>query len=498
MFVQRLLSCRPHVCKNRESVSNLPLSPIPTGTLRIKPAGKSDRTVRRRLYRKVESVFFRKLATPARLLCNLPSDSAPDGLEVSSLDDQTQRAFRIRGQSPQRFRQYLWWQQCGAQSWLWSVGQHTSSENSQTETTMVRNKRSQAAASGKNNAGPRKRSTAVRKSPRPRPVPDARGARPRRVHRADSVTAEEVAVDGAVRLQKFLANAGVDSRRNCEEYIRTGRVTVNDEVVTDPARGVQPETDEIRLDAEKLQMPRLRYFLLNKPAGVLCTNRDPQGRPRAVDLIPVNEERLFTVGRLDENTRGLLLLTNDGQLAQRMAHPRFEVVRRYRCHVAGRPDAEILRQLREGMYFSDGFFRFRGVRVVRFQGRSSVLELELKEGRNREIRRLMARVGHKVIELERIAFGPITLGRLTPGEFRELRPAEISALKQFLQTGRMPDSVRRGSASQRPKSSGRRRPAIGSRGQNGPKRGAARPGRNRSPGNASSAKTRRKSSGPRR
>ena len=306
-------------------------------------------------------------------------------------------------------------------------------------------------------------------------VPEARGAGTRSGRSATA--ASDTAADGRVRLQKFLANSGVDSRRNCEEYIRTGRVTVNSEVITDPARGIDPEADDVKLDSERLVMPRFRYFLLNKPVGVLCTNRDPEGRPRAIDLIPVDNERLFTVGRLDENTRGLLVLTNDGQLAQRMAHPRFEVVRRYRCHVAGRPDAEILRQLREGMYFSDGFFRFRGVRVVRFQGRSTVLELELKEGRNREIRRLMARVGHKVIELERIAFGPVTLGRLSPGEFRELRPAEVSAIRQFLETGEVPDAVKPRSSATRSAKPGRRRPAIGSRGQNGPKRGAARPGR---------------------
>jgi 23S rRNA pseudouridine2605 synthase len=189
-------------------------------------------------------------------------------------------------------------------------------------------------------------------------------------------------------------------------------VTVDNEVVTDPAAGVDPETQDIRLDGERLKKPRYKYFVLNKPKGVLCTNSDPQGRVRAVDLIPSHGQRLFTVGRLDESTEGLLLITNDGDLAQRLAHPRFEVVRRYRCHVAGLPSDEILHQLREGMYFSDGFFRFRGIKIVKRQGRSTILELELREGKNREIRRLLAKVGHKVIVLERIAFGPLRLGSL--------------------------------------------------------------------------------------
>lgn len=138
--------------------------------------------------------------------------------------------------------------------------------------------------------------------------------------------------------------AGVDSRRNCEEYIRTGRVTVDGEVITDPARGVDPKTQEIKLDAERLRPPRFRYFLVNKPRGFLCTNSDPQGRPRAIDLVPAVDQRLFTVGRLDESTEGMLLVTNDGDLAQQLAHPRFEVIRRYRCLVAGFPQPDILHQ----------------------------------------------------------------------------------------------------------------------------------------------------------
>jgi 23S rRNA pseudouridine2605 synthase len=267
-------------------------------------------------------------------------------------------------------------------------------------------------------------------------VPEDRGAL---AAPEEAETGNDESAEPGIRLQKFLAMSGVDSRRNCEQYIRDGRVTIDGEVVTDPARLVSADGQDIRLDSERRRLPRFRYFLLNKPKGVLCTNSDPEGRTRAVDLIPVADQRLFTVGRLDENTQGLLLLTNDGDLAQRLAHPRFEVVRRYRCHVAGRPTPEILQQLKDGMYFSEGFFRFRGVRMVRHQGRSTVLELELQEGKNREIRRLLARVGHKVIGLERIAFGPLQLGTLPYGRFREMAPAEVHALRRFLETGEQPD-----------------------------------------------------------
>lgn len=235
------------------------------------------------------------------------------------------------------------------------------------------------------------------------------------------------------RLQKFLATAGVDSRRNCEEFIRTGRVTVDGETVKDPAVSVKSAEQEICLDGERLLPPRYQYFLLNKPKGVVCTNNDPAGRPRAVDLVPAGDRRLFTVGRLDENTEGLLLVTNDGALAEHLAHPRYEVVRKYRVQVAGIPTPETLGELRQGMYFSDGFFRFQHIKILKRKGRSTFVELELREGKNREIRRLMARAGHKVMNLSRIAFGPMRIGRLEIGECRELRSRELHELYDFVE-----------------------------------------------------------------
>lgn len=328
---------------------------------------------------------------------------------------------------------------------------------------------------------PRQRRPAGPRVPTGPRVPEARGAAP-----VVSEVAGEDESGPTIRLQKFLAMAGVDSRRNCEEYIRNGRVTVDGEVVTDPARSVSTEDSDVRLDSERLRLARPRYFLLNKPKGVLCTNSDPEGRTRAVDLVPVADQRLFTVGRLDENTEGLLLVTNDGDLAQRLAHPRFEVVRRYRCQVAGTPQLETLQQLREGMYFSEGFFKFRGIRVVGRQGRSTILELELQEGKNREIRRLLARVGHKVLALERIAFGPLRLGTLPVGRHRELNATEIRELKHFLETGEQAGPPRKTGFGYRPgKTRGkkhRKSAAVSDRKSSGTPsargvRGAARQGR---------------------
>lgn len=235
------------------------------------------------------------------------------------------------------------------------------------------------------------------------------------------------------RLQKFLATSGVESRRNCEEFIRDGRITIDGKVVTNPAVSVHPERQDVRLDGERLKPSRYRYYLLNKPKGVVCTTKDPAGRPLAVHCVPSGDDRMFTVGRLDENTMGLLLVTNDGALAEHLAHPRYEVIRKYRVQVVGIPDAATLAELKKGMHFSDGYFHFQTVKVLKRKGRSTFLELELREGKNREIRRLLARTGHKVIQLQRVAFGPLKLGQLDVGECRELRAQEVRDLYNFIQ-----------------------------------------------------------------
>ncbi len=247
----------------------------------------------------------------------------------------------------------------------------------------------------------------------------------------DRPSEEDSEQNPQIRLQKFLASAGLGSRRNCEEFILDGRVTVDGETLTDLGVRVDPRTQVIQLDGERIRPQRKRYYLLNKPPGYVCTNHDPQGRPRAIDLVPQDETRLFTVGRLDENSRGLIVVTNDGELAHRMAHPRFSVPRRYQVHVAGNPTQETFNQLREGIHFSEGKFTFSKVHRIRTQGKSTVLEVELHQGRNRELRRMLARVGHKVMSLERVTFGPLNLGRLTIGKYRPLRTDELAELREL-------------------------------------------------------------------
>jgi 23S rRNA pseudouridine2605 synthase len=257
-------------------------------------------------------------------------------------------------------------------------------------------------------------------------APPARNSQERNSHefRYDEVAA-------GPRLQKVLAAAGFGSRRLCEELIRAGRVTVDRQVVAELGARVDPAQQRIFVDGVPIQLKRKRYFLLCKPAGVVCTAYDPAGRTKAIDLLPKDFGRLFTVGRLDENSEGLLLVTNDGDLANRLAHPRFQVERRYRVLVAGQPTSKALEELKRGLYFTEGKFRVRDVRRIGNKGQSTILDVTLTEGQNREIRRLFARVGHKVMALVRIGFGPMDLRDLQPGEFRELSDREVKSLQDF-------------------------------------------------------------------
>ena len=235
------------------------------------------------------------------------------------------------------------------------------------------------------------------------------------------------------RLAKILAAAGIDARRKCEEYVTSGRVSVDGEVITDVAFRADPYSQKIELDGEKIKLQRKVYFALNKPRGVVCTNHDPSGRPRVIDLFAQFRERIFAIGRLDEESEGLLLVTNDGELANRMAHPRYRVAKFYLCHVKGVPTAETLASLKRGMYFDEGRFNVEGVRLKKAVGDSSYLEIVLNEGQNREIRRLMARVGHKVMRLKRVGFGPIRLGDLPAGAYRALASDEMKLLQDLSQ-----------------------------------------------------------------
>ncbi len=253
--------------------------------------------------------------------------------------------------------------------------------------------------------------------------------RPHRRKRKSSPPVHAVA-PGAERLQKILAAAGLGSRRQCEELIRTGRVEVDRHVVTELGTRADPATQEIRVDGTALSRPQLVYFAVYKPAGVVTTNRDPSGRQRVVDLLPPTNERLFPVGRLDLHSEGLILLTNDGELANKLTHPRYGIPKTYRVLIAGHPTREVLDKLLEGVHLAEGVARARRVTVRKQFKQSAVLEMVLEEGRNREIRRVLAKVGHKVLRLMRISVGPIRLGKLTPGAHRRLSRIEIDALRQ--------------------------------------------------------------------
>jgi len=273
-----------------------------------------------------------------------------------------------------------------------------------------------------------------------------------------------------MRLARFLAMAGIESRRKCEELITAGRVSVDKEPVTDLAARVDPSRQDIRLDGERISAERRVYFLVNKPKGLLCTNYDPDGRPRVVDLFPKLKERLFTVGRLDENSQGLLVVTNDGDLAQRLAHPRYRVVKTYRVQVAGIPSPLLIKDLERGFYFAEGKFKADTAKLVKVKGQSAWIEITLSEGQNREIRRLLARIGHKVLVLERVALGSLRLGPLPIGAHRPLTPDEVKSLYAMARRSEGPASRR----AAMPRSAKRAKPPAADRSESAePPSGAA-------------------------
>jgi 23S rRNA pseudouridine2605 synthase len=229
------------------------------------------------------------------------------------------------------------------------------------------------------------------------------------------------------RLQKVLAAAGLGSRRECEELIVTGRVEVNGQTVDELGTRVDPLNQEIRVDGVALPRTRRVHFMLNKPPGVVCTNDDPSGRVRAIDLVR-SGERLFTVGRLDRTSEGLILVTNDGELANRLTHPRYGVEKRYLARIVGSPNPVIFEKLRKGIHLAEGVARVSDIRVRKRTSKFTDVEIVLQEGRNREIRRILARVGHKVVRLKRIAIGPLRLGELPVGDSRPLTREEVRRL----------------------------------------------------------------------
>jgi 23S rRNA pseudouridine2605 synthase len=231
-----------------------------------------------------------------------------------------------------------------------------------------------------------------------------------------------------MRLAKYLAHAGVASRRHAERLITSGRVTVDGRRVTDPARSVGDE-NEILVEGRPVVPEALEYHLLNKPVGVVSTAHDPEGRTKVTDLVD-SVARLYPVGRLDVESSGLVLLTNDGGLANRLMHPRYEIEKTYRVRVSGRPSRAALAKLRAGVELEDGRTAPAAVTEVEPRERDTVLEITIHEGRNRIVRRMWEAVGHPVKELERTRLGPLTLGRLARGASRKLRPEEIERLRR--------------------------------------------------------------------
>jgi 23S rRNA pseudouridine2605 synthase len=229
------------------------------------------------------------------------------------------------------------------------------------------------------------------------------------------------------RLQKALARAGVGSRRTSEELIRDGRVIVNGRVATLGDR-VDPSTDRVEVDGSRVPLdPALRYYALHKPVGVVSTVRDPRGRPDLTRFLPA-EPGVVPVGRLDLVTEGLLLLTNDGELANRLMHPRYGVEKEYLAEVEGSPTKRHVARLLRGVELEDGPARALSVRVPARAGGRGAVQLVMGEGRKREVRRLLAAVGLPVRRLVRLRVGPVRLGRLPPGEVRELEPEEVREL----------------------------------------------------------------------
>jgi pseudouridine synthase len=248
------------------------------------------------------------------------------------------------------------------------------------------------------------------------------------------------------RIQKILSRAGVASRRSAEKVMLEGRVTVNGETVRELGSRADITKDDLRVDGVRIKPPQAPvYLVLNKPKGVVTTRHDPEGRTTVMDLVP-RVAGLFPVGRLDVTTEGLIILTNDGEFAQRVSHPRYEVPRVYHAKVRRVPDAETLARLKKGVRVEGQRMAVDRVRVLEADN-NAWLEVALHEGKNHEVRRLLEAVGHPVSKLKRVAVGSLTTRGLDPGEFRHLTPQEVRALSA------------RGGAHATPKPRPRRRPA---------------------------------------
>lgn len=238
------------------------------------------------------------------------------------------------------------------------------------------------------------------------------------------------------RLQKLMAEAGIASRRRSEQMIREGLVRVNGQPVRELPVLVDPQKDAVTVEGKKLRFEPKVYYLLHKPKKVVSTNYDPQGRPRAIDLLKTVKERVYPVGRLDADSRGLLLLTNDGDLANHLTHPKYGIPKTYVAEIAGALSGQEINELRSGMRLdAKGPMAMHRVTVLRRGPQQSLLEITLTEGRNRQVRRMLARLGKRVRHLTRVQMGPLTLKGLGVGKYRALTASEVRALRKAAQAG---------------------------------------------------------------
>jgi 23S rRNA pseudouridine2605 synthase len=238
--------------------------------------------------------------------------------------------------------------------------------------------------------------------------------------------------DGLVRLNKYLADRGIASRRKCDELIEKGHVMIDGVVVTQLGTKIDPTSQEVEVAGEVLKPEGLskRYYLLNKPKGVVCTNEEREPRARAIDLITdPRKGRIYTVGRLDEESQGLILLTNDGEFANFVSHPRHGVSKTYWAKIRGRIEPDAIEQLKKGVYLSEGRTAADEIHVEKRSTESTALSITLREGKNREVRRMFAKVGFKVMQLRRVRIGNLTDRYLREGEWRPLTRAEVEDLK---------------------------------------------------------------------
>jgi 23S rRNA pseudouridine2605 synthase len=264
------------------------------------------------------------------------------------------------------------------------------------------------------------------------------------------------------RLQKVLALAGYGSRRACEVLILEGRVEIDRKVVVELGTRVDAHRQQVRVDGEVIHLPKPIYFALNKPTGVVTSNSDPARRQRVIDLVPGGDQ-LFAIGRLDMSSSGLILVTNDGDFANQLAHPRYGIEKTYRVVVVGHPTQETLVKLRRGVHLAEGRMQLDSLRLKSRNKNQSVLQIVLTEGRNREIRRMLAQVGHKVVALHRTGIGPLRLGDLPEGAHRPLTSQEVRRLKSTAATAvrRRPATTatrKERSAQQSTPRAGRRKP----------------------------------------